>query len=529
MELTVFFLTFLHYAAGAKILFFCPIPARSHQKMYQTVWTALAQYRHHHVYTVTPNPVFNGSIKTLFEYDISSTYDFQERQIRPEWKEAFFHKPTFIGTVLRQFVAQWIGSKGMQFLYEHPEVKRLVKEHNYFDVCIFEWFHPAIAIYSHLFNCPSIGIGSNSLPIQMLDAVGNHFHPITAPEQDLPILRDKITFGQKLWSVFWAIFVRLHHKYVLVPQEDAQIRRYYGEDVPYLGDLERNLSLIILNRNPVFHRPVANLPAVVELGGINYKKKEVQVDMTLKKFLDESTHGIIYFSLGISMKGMSLPSHYVRTIQDVFSKLPYDVLWKWENTSMPNKPANVHLAGFIPQVYVLEHPNVRLFITQGGLQSIEEAISAHKPIIGIPFHSDQTTNVDTCVSYGMGKMLDLDELTEENLSSSILDIMNNYSSYAEQAKRLDDLMKDQPQDGLDKAIWWIEYIIRHKGAKHLRSMAADLPWYQYLMLDIYACLVGIALLVILIVYLIFKASLKAVKWVYGKLFVKAKDEKRKSD
>lgn len=56
---------------------------------------------------------------------------------------------------------------------------------------------------------------------------------------------------------------------------------------------------------------------------------------------------------------------------------------------------------------------------------MEETIAAHKPIIGIPFHSDQTTNVDTCVQYGMGKMLDLEDLNEDILRSYILEIMNN--------------------------------------------------------------------------------------------------------
>lgn len=68
---------------------------------------------------------------------------------------------------------------------------------------------------------------------------------------------------------------------------------------------------------------------------------------------------------------------------------------------------------------------MKLFITQGGLQSTEEAIAAHKPIIGIPFHSDQTTNVDTCAMYGMGKLLDMEDITEETLRSYILEVVND--------------------------------------------------------------------------------------------------------
>lgn len=38
--------------------------------------------------------------------------------------------------------------------------------------------------------------------------------------------------------------------------------------------------------------------------------------------------------------------------------------------------------------------------------------------------------------------------------------------------------------GLETAIWWTEYVIRHKGAKHLRNPAADIPFYQYYLLDV---------------------------------------------
>lgn len=33
-------------------------------------------------------------------------------------------------------------------------------------------------------------------------------------------------------------------------------------------------------------------------------------------------------------------------------------------------------------------------------------------------------------------------------------------------------------------MYWIEYVIRHKGAPHLRSAAQDLTWYQLYLLDV---------------------------------------------
>lgn len=51
--------------------------------------------------------------------------------------------------------------------------------------------------------------------------------------------------------------------------------------------------------------------------------------------------------------------------------------------------------------------------------------------------------------------------------------------------------------GVDKAIWWIEYVIRHNGAKHFRSPVLDIPAYQYYGLDVMGA-------IFLFFYIIFK-------------------------
>lgn len=64
-------------------------------------------------------------------------------------------------------------------------------------------------------------------------------------------------------------------------------------------------------------------------------------------------------------------------------------------------------------------------------------------------------------------------------------------------------MRDNPISIMDKAIFWIEYVIRHDGAPHLRTAANDLYWFEYYLLDVIATIV-IALA--FMSYLIFKCS-----------------------
>ena len=47
---------------------------------------------------------------------------------------------------------------------------------------------------------------------------------------------------------------------------------------------------------------------------------------------------------------------------------------------------------------------------------------------------------------------------------------------------------------------WVEYLIRHKGAKHLRSAALDLNFYQYMLLDVILTLLAAVIVLFSILY-----------------------------
>ncbi len=57
-------------------------------------------------------------------------------------------------------------------------------------------------------------------------------------------------------------------------------------------------------------------------------------------------------------------------------------------------------------------------------------------------------------------------------------------SYATRMRRVSELMRDQKERPLDRAVYWIEYVIRHQGAQHLRSPSRHLDLYQRGLVDI---------------------------------------------
>ena len=79
------------------------------------------------------------------------------------------------------------------------------------------------------------------------------------------------------------------------------------------------------------------------------------------------------------------------------------------------------------EFYFSGHPKIKLFIFQGGLQSTDEAISAGVPLIGIPMLGDQWFNVERIVQHNIGLGLDMETMTEEDLTGAIDKVIKNDS------------------------------------------------------------------------------------------------------
>jgi len=80
----------------------------------------------------------------------------------------------------------------------------------------------------------------------------------------------------------------------------------------------------------------------------------------IQKFLDDSEHGVIYFSLGSIVKTDTLAAEKRDAFLQAFAELPQRILWKWEADTIPNKPPNVKIARWLPQVDVLRAFQCRL-------------------------------------------------------------------------------------------------------------------------------------------------------------------------
>lgn len=73
---------------------------------------------------------------------------------------------------------------------------------------------------------------------------------------------------------------------------------------------------------------------------------------------------------------------------------------------------------------------------------------------------------------------------------------------------------------VEKAVWWVEYCIRHRGMDHVRYHGVDIPWYQYIYLDVAAAYVAILVTLILFIRFI-------VRWFIRRVTVMTRKVKQK--
>lgn len=108
-------------------------------------------------------------------------------------------------------------------------------------------------------------------------------------------------------------------------------------------------------------------------------------------FLSAGKKGSVLFSMGTNIHSKNLGLDKQKAILEVFSQLPeYNFLWKFEDKDFPLPlPSNVLIKPWTSQNDVLNHSNVRLFVSHGGALSTYEATWHGVPVLGIPFIVDQ--------------------------------------------------------------------------------------------------------------------------------------------
>ncbi|XP_063897133.1 UDP-glucosyltransferase 2 isoform X3 [Helicoverpa armigera] len=478
---------------AARILAVFPVPSISHQVVFRPLTQELAR-RGHEVTVITPDPVFtNGEAPAnLTEIDVHFTYE--------DWKKFYETTSGDNNDLLEQLQTAYILiDRIFEIQMRVDKVQTILKEQK-FDLLLLEaCAKPALAL-SHVFKVPVIQVSSLGPIFFNSDIVGSAWHPLLYPI-NFSLKLNNLTKWDKLME-FWTLYRIVSMMQQVDQVEDETAKRLFGPDVPPMSELKNNVDMLFVNIHPLWdtNRPVP--PSVIYMGGL-HQKPQKELPQDLKSYLDSSKNGVVYISFGTNVKPSRLPAEKIQILIKVFSELPYDVLWKWDEDDLPGRSSNVRIEKWLPQSDLLRHPKIKVFITQGGQQSTDEAITAGVPLIGVPMLGDQWFNVEKYITHEIGVRLDIETLTEEEFKNAITEVIGD-KKYRQNMKKFGEIIRDEPMTPLERAVWWTEHVLRHGGARHLRSPAANMSWTQFLELELVFTVLSVVLgFVLLLSFLLY--------------------------
>lgn len=79
---------------------------------------------------------------------------------------------------------------------------------------------------------------------------------------------------------------------------------------------------------------------------------------------------------------------------------------------------------WMPQIDILCHRNVKVFMSHGGLMGTSEGVYCQKPTIVTPIYGDQFLNAAALEARGMGIILHYNQLSKDSIVDAVQRILN---------------------------------------------------------------------------------------------------------
>ncbi|KAK7865317.1 hypothetical protein R5R35_007400 [Gryllus longicercus] len=379
------------------------------------------------------------------------------------------------------------GYEACEALLSDPETWALVRSRPRPDLLVLDGAYPecALGLAHRLRPAPFIYLNTVGFYTGSLSLAGN-----PAPFALTPFLgaafTDRMGLLGRAANAAWHCAAQLLHAAMVHFFLQPVLRRHIGPSMPGVYELSRNVSFVLQNGHAVVSYPRAYLPNVAEVACIHCRAPR-PLPQELEEWVSGGAGGFVYVSMGSSVRAANMPAELRVLLADALGRLPFRVLWKWDGgaPAPAHLPPNVRTGHWFPQQDLLGHPRIRAFVTHGGLLSLHEAVHHAVPVVALPVFCDHDANAAKAAADGYALRLELRALSAQRLADAVQRAVRD-PRYRNAARERSVLLRDQPETPLQRAIYWSEYVIRHRGAEHLLSPAREMSLVQYFLLDVIA-------------------------------------------
>uniref|UniRef100_A0A0N5BC30 glucuronosyltransferase n=1 Tax=Strongyloides papillosus TaxID=174720 RepID=A0A0N5BC30_STREA len=264
---------------------------------------------------------------------------------------------------------------------------------------------------------------------------------------------------------------------------DGEVGNLFGSDYeikkrfttfPDVNTLKRDAELYFINTDILLESNLALPLNVIPVGGLH-------IDHVKPLFYPWNTtiasakSGVIVVSFGTQATINGIKPQLFKPLYNVLSKLTtYRIYWRlgpeYEELGieMDKVPSHINITTFVPQNDLLAQKKTKLFITNGGMSSIIESIFHGVPMVGIPLYGVNRQNLYKMRNKGLGLVVEKEDINEGKLMKSIKSVLEN-NKYSITVKDMSKAMKSRSENAFDRALYYIEHVGRHRGAKFLKQ------------------------------------------------------------
>lgn len=393
-------------------------PGRSHYIVYSPLMKGLA-LKGHNVTVVSYFPEKNeipNYTDLSFDLELDITESFNASRYEPINYWSHFREMFEL--------ASW-GNAACEGALGDSVIDRVLELHKTdpFDLVITEFFETDCMLgVIYKMQVPFIGLSSCALMPWHTDRIGTPGTPSHIASEFVG-LTEEMSYYERFVSYTVTTSVKYLYRFLVERKDNYMLAQKFGPGIPDVHEIAKNTSFIFVNQHFSLHQPRPTSPNLIEIGGIHIQEPK-PLEKDLKKLLDASTEGVILMSWGSMVNASTMEPETRQVFVDVFRGLKQTVVWKYETAILKDHPSNVHLRKWIPQRDILCHPNVKVFISHGGMLGTTEAIYCGVPVITIPFYGDQPLNGAAMEYRGIGVKIPYEDIDRTKIRRAIMKLLS---------------------------------------------------------------------------------------------------------
>ncbi|XP_064418725.1 2-hydroxyacylsphingosine 1-beta-galactosyltransferase-like [Latimeria chalumnae] len=493
----LFLTTFLMESSfAANIVIVPPIMFDSHLYVFQRMASALNERGHKVVLVLSDGrEVQESSQFQVQRYKGIFTSKTADEFIQEKMKNIFDGKLTSLElfNILEKY------EENCDLMVGNRDLLKRLKEEN-FDFLLIDPNEMCGYLLAHILGVKSALVSTGLwFPVELGAPA-----PLSYVPEFNSLLTDQMSLTGRAWNALVYFVSRIATMFVILPKFEAIMQKHNVKPQKSMMELIQETSMFFLCNDNALEFPRPTLPNIVFVGGILTGPPN-RLPEELLSWVEGADAGVVIVSFGIGIR--QLPTDLSEKMAAAFARLPQRVIWRYFGKTPSRMGNNTRRIEWMPQNDLLGHPKVKAFVSHCGLNGIFEAIYHGVPVIGVPFYGDQYDIMTRIQAKGMGILMHWSRMTEEDFYQALSSVITD-PSYTKAARYISTLHRDQPLHALNRTVYWIEYILRYDGAKHLHPAVYSISFYQYYLLDVLAVLLSIIAVLGYIVYKVVTRSRK---------------------